>query len=162
MSAKLDTIAARVAHARIAAGFKSQPALARAVAKSAGVDVSPQAIQLIESGTTKRSRYLPDIAAATGFELEWLLNGKGPERSPQRVQQPKLIYSASEKPDPMDRVNADALRRALAMVEDICSEEEISIPSDLKASIVEVVYRILSRSGQADAGVVKNLLRLVK
>ena len=70
----MKTIGARVAYARTAKQW-SQSELARRIG------VQPQAIQQIESNRTKRSRYLPDIAKVTGFELDWLLTGIGSPRS---------------------------------------------------------------------------------
>ncbi|EAA7987440.1 helix-turn-helix domain-containing protein [Salmonella enterica] len=40
--------------------------------------ISQQAIQLIESGGTKRSRYLFEIANALDCEVSWLLYGDEP------------------------------------------------------------------------------------
>ena len=66
----MKTLADRVAHAREARGW-NQSELARRVG------VKPQAVQQIESGQTKRSKFLPEIAAVTGFSLSWLLSGEG-------------------------------------------------------------------------------------
>ena len=49
----------------------SQSDLARAVG------CTPQAIQAIEAGATKRQRLLNEIAAALGTTPEWLVTGKG-------------------------------------------------------------------------------------
>lgn len=70
----MKTIGERVAYARESNGW-NQTELARRVG------LKPQAIQQIESGETKRSRYLPDIASATGFALKWIMTGEGIERS---------------------------------------------------------------------------------
>jgi hypothetical protein len=145
---KLDTIAARVTHARTAAGFKTMPALARALSEKLKVDVTPQAIQLIETGTTKRSRYLPDI-----------LSGEGPERDPQ-AEQPRLVYSRMA--DTGRGINSDALRRAMAKLDEVLAEEKISLPSELKSGMLEALYMIFDKGGQADVGLVKTLLKLVK
>ncbi len=38
---------------------------------------SQQAIQQLEDGKTKRPRYLPELAAALGCDIRWLISGKG-------------------------------------------------------------------------------------
>lgn len=78
----MSTLAHRVREARLSAGITSQSGLARAINKQ------PQTIQSIESGATKRSKFLPDIAAATGVRLEWLIDGCGEMRTGEAPREP--------------------------------------------------------------------------
>lgn len=80
------TIAERVTRARVAAGYKTQSAFARALG------VKPQTVQSIESGRSRNSRLLPLIAARTGFEFLWLMTGEGPERTQPGMAQPRHPY----------------------------------------------------------------------
>lgn len=41
------------------------------------IHTSQQAIQQLEDGKTKRPRYLPELAAALGCDIKWLLTGEG-------------------------------------------------------------------------------------
>ena len=70
---RMSTIGERVREAMEVAGL-SQSELARRIGKK------QQAIQQILSGTTQRSRYLPEIARETRCSLDWLLTGVGPKR----------------------------------------------------------------------------------
>ena len=87
----MSTIGDRVREAMEFAGL-SQSELARRIGKK------QQAIQQILSGTTQRSRYLPEIARETGCRLEWLLTGVGPKRlfGPEAEirQNPPAAYEA--------------------------------------------------------------------
>ncbi|MBK0000319.1 LexA family transcriptional regulator [Erwinia sp. S38] len=63
------TIAARVLAKRNELGLTQTE-----LAERAGT--TQQAIVQLESGKTKRPRYLPELAKALGCEIEWLLDGK--------------------------------------------------------------------------------------
>lgn len=67
-SEALDTVAKRVAWARERRG-RSQSEVARAIG------VRPQTIQQVETGETKRSRYLPDIADYLRVPFNWIVRG---------------------------------------------------------------------------------------
>ena len=88
---RMSTIGERVREAMEAADL-SQSELARRIGKK------QQAIHQILSGTTRRSRYLPEIARETGCRLEWLLTGVGPKRlfGPEAEirQNPPAAYEA--------------------------------------------------------------------
>lgn len=78
----MDTLADRLNKA-LAHANKSQTDLARAI------KVSPQAIQFICAGNTKRTRYSASIAKALGVNADWLENGVG-DMLPQRYE-PNVI-----------------------------------------------------------------------
>lgn len=64
----MDTIGKRVAYARSIMNW-NQTELATEVG------IKAQAIQQIEDGSTKRSKYLPDIAEACRVPYKWILDG---------------------------------------------------------------------------------------
>lgn len=78
----MDTLADRLNKA-LSHANKSQTDLARAI------KVSPQAIQFICAGNTKRTRYSASIAKALGVNADWLENGVG-DMLPQRYE-PNVI-----------------------------------------------------------------------
>lgn len=84
----MDTIAERVSFARNQMGW-NQSELAREVG------IKPQAIQQIEDGSTKKSRYLPDIAKACLVRYEWLSEFDGDMRSPNQLD--KYIETVEQR-----------------------------------------------------------------
>lgn len=91
----LDTVAKRVEWARKLHNW-TQKELANEIVNRLKIAVSPQAIQMIESGKTVRSRFLQDIAVVTGVREKWLTYGEGdplhtgtvvPSRGGERVVQ---------------------------------------------------------------------------
>lgn len=71
----MSTLGERVERARKESG-KSQSELARQVG------ISPQAIQSIEAGNVRMTRYLLDIAEILDVRVQWLRRGDGPMREP--------------------------------------------------------------------------------
>ena len=80
----MSTVADRVKRARLAAGLESQSELARRIGRRA------QTVQAIESGYTKVSRYLPDIARVCDVSLTWLMHGQGDMRDHDRPPVPSV------------------------------------------------------------------------
>lgn len=68
-------IAERVKLRRAELGWTQAELAARA-------KTSQQAIQQLEDGKTKRPRYLPELAAALGCSLKWILTGNGDQPKP--------------------------------------------------------------------------------
>lgn len=103
----MKTMGERVADAREANGW-SQSELARRIG------VKQQAIQQIESGETKRSRYLADIARETGFNLEWIVNGIGPERPDSFTPEERALVEKYRHMSEQDRKTLQEVGSALA------------------------------------------------
>jgi transcriptional regulator with XRE-family HTH domain len=96
------------------------------------------------------------LAKATGYSAIWIANGNG-------IKKGSTVLSVLDggKPDKAQRVNPDALERAISLVEQAALAERKVYPPPRKASIVLAVYDILVKGGNPDSGTVKNILRLV-
>lgn len=96
------------------------------------------------------------IAKVTGYSAIWIANGAG-------IKKGSTVLSMVDggKPDKAQRVNPDALERAISLVEQAAMAERKVYPPGRKAGIVLAVYDILVKGGNPDSGTVKNILRLV-
>lgn len=83
-----DSLAARLASAMRARNL-TQRGLADLVTKTSGDPLSQVAIQKIASGATRHPKRLPDVAAALGVTVEWLVHGGN-------IEPPAVLASGGE------------------------------------------------------------------
>lgn len=81
----MKSLGERIRHLRKLRGMSQQQLAARITAL--GARVSQPAIDQAEK-TTRRPRYLPELAAALGTSTEWLLYEKGPRDLPSENHEP--------------------------------------------------------------------------
>lgn len=81
----LSTVAGRVEWARSKKNW-SQAELGRRI------DTKAQTVQSIESGRTRKTRYLLAIARETGINADWLETGNGEATAPLNAAQPQPAY----------------------------------------------------------------------
>lgn len=125
-------------YARLQAGFTSATALAERVKQVfPDAQVTQQGLHQIESGETKASAYIVQIAHVIGFNPAWLVSGEGPERAIEYVNLDKVIQHvifAMEAMSPDDRVKIGAMVDAFAKAQPAAS----NIPATSSDTAAEI------------------------
>ncbi len=157
---KLNTIAERVAYARSTMGW-NQTELATEIG------IRAQAIQQIEDGKTKRSRYLPDIAEACQVPFNWILKGgKLPKNTypieqkttPPEINENTPGYSTSET------IIGREISEIVTQVLDILAREKfITINNINTKNIGEIIgFAFNNRAIKSAAESTKNVIDYLK
>ena len=148
---KFSTFGQRVKHARISLGL-SQSELAKAIGRISKTKITKSLISQWEVGKVNNPQNpaLTALRDATGYSIDWLVHGKGPERDPlprMKVAEAQATYAPG-----MDRAS---LRRsiqialgehtepdlvvaaAIEVFETLCDEPEANIPDSVLKRIAK-------------------------
>ena len=94
------------------------------------VHITKQALQRIESGNTKKSKYLPDLARALDMNLNWLLYHDGQMLNKDEglhVGEPPSNYKTSHHEQEEFKKIVDLLAQRIAVLEQRLSYLEQSL-----------------------------------
>ncbi len=93
--------------------------------------VKQQSIQQLESGATKRPRFLLELSKALKCSLEWLQDGTG-EPNPES-QRPKVIQPSNTEPPTSYRKLTKEQEELLDLFDSLPAEEATRFLRELKA-----------------------------
>lgn len=120
-------IGTRISVASKAIGGKRQ--LANALTISEG-----QLHRIISGDNQARIETIAEIAAATGFSLEWIAIGKGEQRSGDRTNEPAETYETGL------RITPESLANALSAVEKVLKENKLKLSAKKRAKLALLAY----------------------
>jgi len=148
----LSSFGQRVKHARITNKL-TQKELANGIANITGSKTKKGLISQWERGVVEnpQNSTMMALQAVTGFALEWLVSGTGPERvSPTSllVAEPKAVYGQN--------ISRAMLRRSI-----IIAASEQTSPEAIADAAIEIVETLADEPGIPDA-VLKRIARLAK
>lgn len=140
----MSTLAKRVREAREGAGITQPAELARRIG------VKPAAIYQLESGATKsmRAETALDIAAETGFRVEYLVRGRLPKREASNVR-------VSEDPAPAygrELAQGDLIAATAIAFRALSKRLGVKLPPpEVVASLIGTIYARILRDASDKA-----------